>query len=122
MSSIQWPGISCLHFWDEACWFLSLRVFGLLSSSLSKPPKSNISKTERQALKSLPDDDSIIILPADKGNVTVVMDRVEYSNKLADFIGNKDEDNSPKTLNDKNDRAVLHKLKLILFLKYKTWN
>ena len=25
-------GISCLNFWDEACWFLSLRVFGLLSS------------------------------------------------------------------------------------------
>ena len=26
--------ISCLNFWDEAWWFLSLRVFGLLSSSL----------------------------------------------------------------------------------------
>ena len=25
---------SCLNFWDEGCWFLSLRVFGLLSSSL----------------------------------------------------------------------------------------
>ena len=34
------------------------------------------------------DDNSIIILPADKGNATVVMDRVEYSNKLADLIGN----------------------------------
>ena len=27
-------GISCLNFWDEACWLLSWRVFGLLSSSL----------------------------------------------------------------------------------------
>ena len=26
--------ICCLNFWDEACWFLSLRFFGLLSSSL----------------------------------------------------------------------------------------
>ena len=26
--------IICLNFWDEAWWFLSLRVFGLLSSSL----------------------------------------------------------------------------------------
>ena len=26
--------ISCLNFWDEACWFLSLRFFRLLSSSL----------------------------------------------------------------------------------------
>ena len=54
----------------------------------SKPPKPNISKTERQALKSLQDDDSIIILPADKGSATVVMDRVECSNKLAHLISN----------------------------------
>ena len=54
----------------------------------SEPPKPNISKTERQALKSLQDDNNIIILPADKCNATVVMDRVEYSNKLADLIGN----------------------------------
>ena len=38
----------------------------------SKPPKPNISKTERQALKSLQDDDSIIILPADKDKATMI--------------------------------------------------
>ena len=54
----------------------------------SKPPKPNISKTERQALKLLQDYNSIIILPADKGNATVVMDRVEYTNKLTDLTGN----------------------------------
>ena len=42
----------------------------------------------RQPFKSLQGDNSIIILPADKGNATVVTDRVEYSNKLADLIGN----------------------------------
>ena len=26
--------LGCLNFWDEACWFLSLRVFGQLSSPL----------------------------------------------------------------------------------------
>ena len=31
---ITWHHISCLNFWNEAWWFLSLRVFGLLSSSL----------------------------------------------------------------------------------------
>ena len=42
-------------------------------------------------------------------NTTVVIDRAEYSYKLVDSIGNtgyceynKDEDNSLKTLNDKN--------------------
>ena len=32
-------------------------------------------------------DENIIILPANKGNATVVMEKVEYSNKLADLIG-----------------------------------
>ena len=54
----------------------------------SKPPKTNISKSERLVIKSLQDDSNIIILPADKSNATVVMDRVEYSRKLADLISN----------------------------------
>ena len=48
--------------------------------------KSNISKMERQVIKSLQDNNSIIILPADKGNATVVMDRVEYSNQLRTWL------------------------------------
>ena len=54
----------------------------------SKTLKPNISNAERQAIKSLQDDNSIIILLADKGNATVVMDRLEYANKMADLIGN----------------------------------
>ena len=54
----------------------------------SKLPKPNITKEERLAIKSLQRDENIIILPADKGNATVVMDKVEYSNKLADLISN----------------------------------
>ena len=54
----------------------------------SKPPKPNISESERLVIKPLQGDNNIIILPTDKGNATVVMDRVEYSNKLADLIGN----------------------------------
>ena len=45
----------------------------------SKPLKQNISKTDRQAIKLQLDDNSIIILPADKSNATVVIDRMEYS-------------------------------------------
>ena len=52
----------------------------------SKPHKPNISKSERLAIISI-HDDNIIILTADKGNATVVMDRVEYSKKLADLSG-----------------------------------
>ena len=41
----------------------------------SKPIKTNISKEERPALKSLQGDENIIILPTDKGNATAVMDK-----------------------------------------------
>ena len=54
----------------------------------SKHPKPNISTAERLAIKSLQNDDNIIILPADKCNATVVIDRVEYPNVFADLIGN----------------------------------
>ena len=61
---------------------------------------------ERQALKSLQDDNSIIILPADEGNATVVMDRVEYSNKLADLIGNGGYCKQKKDPNLKTERKL----------------
>ena len=32
--------------------------------------------------------ENIVIIPTDKGNATVVMDRVKYSNKLTVLIGN----------------------------------
>ena len=72
----------------------------------SKPPKPNISKTERQALKSQEDDNSIIIFPADNGDATVVMDRMEYSNKLADLISNGGYCKVKKDLTLKTERKL----------------
>ena len=50
----------------------------------AKLPKSNISKGERVALKK---DNSIIILPADKGRATVIMNTAEYREKMTDMVG-----------------------------------
>ena len=44
-------------------------------------PKHNITKSEREAIKSLQKQDSIIVLPADKGKCVVVMDKTEYLEK-----------------------------------------
>ncbi|XP_029657212.1 uncharacterized protein LOC115231293 [Octopus sinensis] len=49
----------------------------------AKLPKPNITKEETFAIKRLQSDNSIIILPADKGNATVVMNKSDYSEKLA---------------------------------------
>ena len=41
----------------------------------SSPPKGNLPGHLRRAVRALREDESIVILPADKGNSTVVMDR-----------------------------------------------
>ena len=52
----------------------------------SHPPKSNLSKGEQIALKALRRDDNIVILPADKGRCTVVMDTVAYHDKANSLL------------------------------------
>ena len=53
-----------------------------------KPPRSNLSPAEWKALRSLRNDNSIIIIPADKGNKTVVLDRDIYLAKLEQRTSN----------------------------------
>ncbi|XP_011858342.1 PREDICTED: uncharacterized protein LOC105555901, partial [Vollenhovia emeryi] len=48
----------------------------------AKLPIQNINREERLALRSLRQNDDILILPADKGNATVVMDKRDYHNKV----------------------------------------
>ncbi|KAM3821640.1 sulfotransferase 1 family member D1-like isoform 4-T4 [Vipera latastei] len=45
-----------------------------------------LSVTEKEALKQLQDDTSIVILPADKGRATVVMDRPDYIHKALTLL------------------------------------
>ncbi|CAJ0938687.1 unnamed protein product [Ranitomeya imitator] len=46
------------------------------------PSRSNLSSTERQALTSLQTNNSIIIMPADKGGAIVVMNRTQYMDEI----------------------------------------
>ena len=47
---------------------------------------SNFSGCERDALRSLQKDDSIVVLPADRGMSTVVMDRSSYNSKMVELL------------------------------------
>ena len=49
----------------------------------------NLTKDEQQALKRPKNDDNIVILPADKGRVTVVMDKTDYFNKMDALVSDK---------------------------------
>ena len=52
----------------------------------AKPPKSNITKEEKKALKELREDQDRMVLTADKGVAMVVMDRKEYQEKVENLL------------------------------------
>ena len=53
----------------------------------AEPPEPNITEM-RDALKSLKEDKSIMVLPADKGRASVVMDTDTYRTKMSTLIEN----------------------------------
>ena len=59
-------------------------VCGILRRA--KPPKDNLKKEQRKALKEMKYLENEVILPADKGNATVVMRREDYSTKLKGML------------------------------------
>lgn len=64
------------------------RIAGLLAKS--RPPPSNFHPAECKALKNLKADETIVIAPSDKGNVTVVMDLSDYDRKIRDLLTDTD--------------------------------
>ena len=47
----------------------------------SPPPNRNVTREEEEALKELKNNEKIVILKADKGNATVVMNTEDYEEK-----------------------------------------
>ena len=64
------------------------KVAGVLKTA--RLPKRNIDKEEEQALKELKKDKDIVILKADKGNCTVIMDRPDYDQKINALLNDND--------------------------------
>ncbi|KAL0269180.1 UNVERIFIED_CONTAM: hypothetical protein PYX00_006992 [Menopon gallinae] len=54
----------------------------------TKPPKTNIPPKELQAIKNLKRNQDIIILPADKGNATVILNKTDYQEKMEQLLEN----------------------------------
>ena len=76
----------------------------------TKPIKQNINKEERLALQNLSHNQEILILPADKGRVTVVMDANDYDTKMKELLS--DENTYKKLSSDPTNKfkATLGKL------------
>ena len=77
----------------------------------AKPLKSNVRKCEWEAMSRLRENKSIVILEADKGNATVVMDADKYERKELDLIGEQPFKQLCRDPTRKNERRVNDVLK-----------
>ena len=69
---------------DDDAQDLRMRVCRILRSS--KLPKDNITRSQQAALKEMRKWEDNVILPADKGNATVVMEREDYNRKVRELL------------------------------------
>ncbi|XP_070386669.1 uncharacterized protein, partial [Dermacentor albipictus] len=58
------------------------RVVSVLSKLHAQPTVDTLCKQERDAIKRLQENRDIVVLPADKGNATVLLDRSKYIEKM----------------------------------------
>ena len=49
-------------------------------------PKYNLKRTERVALKTIRNNENLTILPADKGNATVILNTSDYKQKISSLL------------------------------------
>jgi hypothetical protein len=103
---------------EQACYQIkdskvaqSLRSEVVKALKSARPPRSNISKEERLALKSLREDKNIEILPADKGCATVILDKSEYTTKMNSLV--KDEATYKPLKKDPTDKYRAKLVKII---------
>ena len=106
---------------EKACRKLSNNEATVLRSEMAgmlrnaKPPKTNITKDERKAIQELKKEESVLILPADKGKATVVIDVSEYEEKINEMLS--DERTYEKLTSDPTQRykrelvAILSRLR-----------
>ncbi|BHF58391.1 hypothetical protein SprV_0100134300 [Sparganum proliferum] len=83
-----------------------------MESILTQTPRDVLSKVERDALKELRADNDLVIVPADKGRSTVVLDRTDYNQKAKRMFEDRQsyvpcESNPIKTLTHEIDATLL---------------
>ena len=75
------------------------------------PPKPNTTRQERSALRALRNDQEVTILPADKGNATVLMSTEDYRRKITDILQDQAYRKLPRDPTDAITRKTLTLIK-----------
>ena len=81
---VQRLGPKLFHLKNDVASNIRVQITEVLRRA--KLPKSNLAKNMKDAVSNLRADKSIHILKADKSNAAVVLDRVEYDNKVLAFL------------------------------------
>lgn len=66
---------------------LRLNVSGVLHQT--KPPKPNLTPLQHRALRALREDPTIVIIPADKGRATVLLNKEKYIQKMEAIVNDE---------------------------------
>ncbi|XP_046409097.1 uncharacterized protein LOC124173978 [Ischnura elegans] len=74
------------------------------------PPKPNLTREERNALHAIRRDPKIVVLPADKGNATVLMPTEEYHKKVNEIL----QDGSYRVLDRDPTDAIVRKTSALI--------
>ena len=93
---------------DESAECVRNEIVSILRKT--KPPEKNITREELLALKELRENEDIIVLPADKGNASVVLDTTEYKRKMGDLLKDpayKCTENDPTVYLEKKTRTLI---------------
>ena len=86
---------------------LSIEVKVASALQKSMKPVNKLTKDEQLALSRLQNDDTIVITPADKGRVTVVMNKMEYHQKMCNLVN---DDKAYKRLKKDPSKKLQRKL------------
>lgn len=80
----------------------------------AKPPPKNLTRDEKRALTSLRENNNIVIAKADKGNVTVVLDKEDYEDKANEILLAAPFQKIDKDGTKQTERKLNHTLKTLL--------
>ncbi|XP_071505303.1 uncharacterized protein [Diadema antillarum] len=84
----------------------------------AQPLKPNITPDMRKALKSLKEEDSITVLPADKGRASVVLDTDVYRAKMTELIDSGPSDATLPQRTQLSPTKIVDVLKFVLYSTY----
>jgi hypothetical protein len=73
--------------------------------------KNNLTKNERKALRLLKNNTQLTILPADKGNATVILNSTDYKKKITNLLGDSAHKKLDKDSTEFIERKIMKLLK-----------